>query len=133
MNTTILHTSCCFIEIIISFGQLMYSIDESNGTVELMITLSNPSSADITVQVVSNDITATSKFKSVSCNGASYHTLAYTYACMHTCTHPPTHTQTYTGTHIHTYTHTCMPHSHMHAYAHMYHIIIIFIFMEFIG
>jgi len=50
------------IEIMISFNQLIYHVDENSETVELIVTLSNPSSADITVQVVSNDITATSKF-----------------------------------------------------------------------
>jgi len=62
----------------ISFDELIYHVDESNGTVELMITLSNPSSANITVQVVSNDITATSKFihKSIIlCSTLHYNTM----------------------------------------------------------
>jgi len=58
----IMYLPCYFIAIMISFDELIYHVDESNGTVELMVTLSIPSSADITVQVVSNDITATSKF-----------------------------------------------------------------------
>ena len=39
----------------------MYRVNESNGTVEVTASLSNPSMTDITVQILSNDITAMSK------------------------------------------------------------------------
>ena len=51
-----------FVAITISFNQLTYYVNENNETVELMATLSNPSTTDITVQIISNDITAMSKF-----------------------------------------------------------------------
>ena len=41
------------------FSQSGYSIGESNGPAQPVLVLSNPSSTDITVQVRSNDITAT--------------------------------------------------------------------------
>ena len=46
----------------ISFDQFTYSVDESNETVELMAILSNPSATDITVQLISSDVTAMSKY-----------------------------------------------------------------------
>lgn len=45
-----------------SFGLSIYIANESSENIELDVQLSNPSSTDITLQVVSNDITATSKF-----------------------------------------------------------------------
>ena len=50
------------IAITISFDQFTYFVDESNETVELMAILSNPSATDITVQLISSDITAISKY-----------------------------------------------------------------------
>ena len=47
--------------ITISFVQTLYQVDESNGTVEITASLSNPSTSDITVLIFSNDITAMSK------------------------------------------------------------------------
>jgi len=43
----------------VSFSQSTYSVDEDDGPVQPVLVLSNPSSTDITVQVGSNDITAT--------------------------------------------------------------------------
>ncbi|XP_065912235.1 neural cell adhesion molecule 1-like [Dysidea avara] len=45
--------------IIVSFNQSTYSVDEDDGPAQPVLVLSNPSSTDITVQVRSNDITAT--------------------------------------------------------------------------
>ena len=42
-----------------SFNQSTYSVDEDDGPAQPVLVLSNPSSTDITVQVRSNDITAT--------------------------------------------------------------------------
>ena len=39
----------------------MYSIDENDGVVETQLILSNPSSNDITVEVISEEINATSE------------------------------------------------------------------------
>ena len=58
---SILLMLCCFIVITISFNQMLYRVNESDGTVEIMVGLSNPSMTDITVQLVSNGITAMSK------------------------------------------------------------------------
>ena len=49
------------IDITVSFNQSTYSVDEDDGPVQPVLVLSNPSSTDITVQVRSNDITATSE------------------------------------------------------------------------
>ena len=39
----------------------MYHVNESDGSVEITASLSNPSMTDITVQIFSNDITAMSE------------------------------------------------------------------------
>ena len=49
------------IAITVSFSQSTYSVNEGDGVVQPVLVLSNPSSADITVQVRSNDNTATGK------------------------------------------------------------------------
>lgn len=56
---------CCFIAITISFNQMMHRANESDGTVEIMVNLSNPSINDITVQIISSDITAISESKHI--------------------------------------------------------------------
>ena len=43
----------------IGFNQSTYTVDEDDGPAQPVLVLSNPSSTDITVQVRSNDITAT--------------------------------------------------------------------------
>ena len=43
----------------ISFDQSTYTVNEDDGPAQPVLVLSNPSSTDITVQVRSNDITAT--------------------------------------------------------------------------
>ena len=40
----------------------MYSVDENDGVVEIQLTLSNPSSIDITVEVTSEEINATGTY-----------------------------------------------------------------------
>ena len=56
--------------ITISFDQLIYFVSENYGMVELMAILSNPSTTDITVQIISSDITAISMY-------AHYYNLLY--------------------------------------------------------
>ena len=46
------------IAITVSFNQSVYSASETDGTAQLVIILSNPSSVDITVEVFSTSITA---------------------------------------------------------------------------
>ena len=40
----------------------MYNVDEDNGPAQLVLVLSNPSSSDITVQVVTEDGSATGEY-----------------------------------------------------------------------
>ena len=51
-----------FVAVAISFDPLTYFVNENNGTVELIAILSNPSIADITVQIMSSDVAAISKY-----------------------------------------------------------------------
>ena len=53
--------NCMFILVknTVHFNQSKYTVDEGSSTVQPVLVLSNPSSTDITVQVRSNDITAT--------------------------------------------------------------------------
>ena len=46
------------LDIVVSFSQTMYNVVENNGSVQPVLIFSNPSSFDITVQVVTNDISA---------------------------------------------------------------------------
>ena len=48
-----------YLVVTISFNQSTYSVDEDDGPAQPVLVLSNPSSTDISVQVRSNDITAT--------------------------------------------------------------------------
>ena len=50
-----------YIVITVSFNQSTYSVNENDGPAQPVLVLSNPSSTEITVQVRSNDITATGK------------------------------------------------------------------------
>jgi len=43
------------------FGESKYKVDKNDGPAQPVLVLSNPSSTDITVQVRSNNITATGK------------------------------------------------------------------------
>ena len=51
----------------ISFEQLTYTVNETDGRVEPVLVLSNPSSSVITVQVFSTDGSATGKQLTISC------------------------------------------------------------------
>ena len=51
-----------YIAATVSFGQSAYSVIENNGQIPLMLTLSNPSSTDITVEVLSIDESAIGKY-----------------------------------------------------------------------
>jgi len=50
-----------FVATTMMFGESKYRVDEDDGPAKPVLVLSNPSSFDITVQVTSNDITATGK------------------------------------------------------------------------
>ena len=47
------------------FNQSIYIVDEDTGPAQLTLVLSNPSSSDITVQVVTEDETATGEYCSI--------------------------------------------------------------------
>ena len=49
------------VDAIVSFNQSMYNVDEDEGEIQVVLVLSNPSSADIIVQVVDNSSTALGK------------------------------------------------------------------------
>ena len=49
------------VDCIVSFSQSAYFIDENAGQIQLALILSNPSSTDITVAVLNEDIMATGK------------------------------------------------------------------------
>ena len=46
----------------VSFEQQTYSVNESNGPVQVVLNLSNPSSTDITVNVSSTDVSTTGEY-----------------------------------------------------------------------
>ena len=50
-----------YVAIILSFNQSSYSINEDDGIVHSELILSNPSSTEFNVQVISNSITALGK------------------------------------------------------------------------
>ena len=58
------YDSCYYIAAIVSFAQSSYSVNETDGVVQVEIILSNVSSTNIVVQVESSDITAIGKQKS---------------------------------------------------------------------
>ena len=51
------------VAVTVSFSQSTYSINEDVGSIQLTLVLSNPSSTDITVQVVDDDNTATGEYR----------------------------------------------------------------------
>ena len=51
--------------IALSFGHAMYTINENAGVVQVSLFLSNPSSTDVKVQVVTTKVTATGKYISI--------------------------------------------------------------------
>jgi len=48
-----------YVDATVTFSGSTYSVDEDDGPAQPVLVLSNPSSTDITVQVRSNEITAT--------------------------------------------------------------------------
>ena len=62
MNIAICIYNDFLVAITISFNELIYFVNESNETVELLVILSNPSATDITVHIMSSNVTATSKY-----------------------------------------------------------------------
>ena len=82
------------VAVAVSFDQLTYFANEDNGTVELMVILSNPSIADITVQIVSSDVTAISKC-AYTLHLSHFIAYVHTYSTSHTI---------YLHVHMHTYT-----------------------------
>ena len=48
--------------ITLNFSQSSYSVNEDDGVVQLELILSNPSSTDFTIQVISNSTTALGKW-----------------------------------------------------------------------
>ena len=48
-----------FVDIVVNFEELTYSVDEDDGTVELVLLLSDSLSTDVTIQVVTTDGSAT--------------------------------------------------------------------------
>ena len=48
--------------IAVTFDQSTYSIDEDDGPAQLVLVLTNPSSTDLTVQVISSDRTAIGEY-----------------------------------------------------------------------
>ena len=51
---------------IVMFNQSVYNVDEDTGPAQLILVLSNPSSSDITVQVVTEDGSATGEYCSIT-------------------------------------------------------------------
>ena len=72
------------IAIKISFDRFTYFVDENNKTVELMAILSNPSATDITVQFISSDVTAMSKYACTLHSCYITHCV-FTYILTHMC------------------------------------------------
>ena len=50
----------------VMFNQSMYNVDEDAGSVQLVLVLGNPSSSDITVQVITEDGSATGEYCSIA-------------------------------------------------------------------
>ena len=74
----------------------MYNIGENSGAVEIQLIFSNPSSIDITVEVITNEINATGE------------------STIHVHTHM--HTRTHVHTHTHTHKTCTLKHTHIYTY-----------------
>ena len=46
----------------VGFGQAMYTVDENDGVVQILLILSNPSSATLNLTVFTTDISANGKY-----------------------------------------------------------------------
>ena len=62
VNRTVILNDHYLTAISISFSQSSYSVNETVGSLQAMLVLSNPSSANITVMVLSDNDTATGKY-----------------------------------------------------------------------
>ena len=51
-----------YVDTTVFFNQSTYSATESDGQVQLAVLITNPSSTDITVQVLSTNVSATGKY-----------------------------------------------------------------------
>ena len=60
------HTSL-FADATVYFSQSTYSVNEDDGTVQLVLTLNTSITVDVTVLVRSNDVTANGKWSSFNC------------------------------------------------------------------
>ena len=86
---------------------MMYRANESDGTVEITVNLNNPSITDITVQIVSSDITAISESTRITLlpNLPPWHLRMYTLhirvyitnTCVHTYIPIKTHSSELRG------------------------------------
>ena len=54
--------------ITVMLTEMMYSVDEDDGSVQIGLVLSNTSSTDVTVQVSNTDGSATGEYCSISIN-----------------------------------------------------------------
>ena len=54
--------------ITVMFTEMMYSVDEDGGSVEIGLKLSNPSSTDTIVEVSTTDRSATGEYCNISIN-----------------------------------------------------------------
>ena len=54
--------------ITVMFTEMMYSVDEDGGSVEIGLKLSNPSATDTIVEVSTTDRSATGEYCSISIN-----------------------------------------------------------------
>ena len=56
------------VDIMVLFSQSVYSVNEDDGSVQIGLVLSNPSSTNITVRVTNIDGTATGEYCSILIN-----------------------------------------------------------------
>ena len=57
-----------YIDITVTFSQPIYSVDEDSGPAQTELVLSNPSSTNITIQVLNSDGSANSEYFSILIN-----------------------------------------------------------------
>ena len=58
-----------FLDIVVAFDELIYSVDENSRLVQPILVLSNPLTTDITIQVLDNNDTAASELYACLFNG----------------------------------------------------------------
>ena len=67
VNMYLVTANLCLIAANVSFEQQTYNVNETDGQIEPVLVLSNPSSTAITVEVFSTDGSATGKQLTISC------------------------------------------------------------------